>query len=534
MRQAVIMNNQLYTLIQHLQSSACYPHTTGKFEVFETHISYVLLTGEYVYKFKKPVDLGFLDFTTLEKRKFYCEEELRLNRRLAPQMYLAVVSVHGDPEHPVVEGEGPLLEYAVKMQQFDTADRMDLVTARGELTASHIDQLAELVADFHERIPLAGMDTHFGTLEVIRQRIMQNFEQVLEHTDDAEIGNMCQQVRAWSETGLDKRRDLITQRKQQGSVRECHGDMHMANIILPEGKPVIYDCIEFSEDLRWIDTMSEVAFLYMDLDFHQHHKLALRFLNEYLIRNGDYGGLGLLCIYLVYRAMVRAKVNSIGAKQQAANPKIAAEFLTTTKRYIALARNYIESFASPVMIILHGLSGSGKTWLAEQLRESYGAIQIRSDVERKRLLGFSAEMKTKSAVGKGAYSADMTSQTYQRLLDLASLIVQAGPSVIVDATFLKQSHRQQFKGLAMSLKVPFVILDIQASEAILRSRITKRAEYDKDASEATLDVLEQQLKSQEPLTEDEEANTIQIDTENPLDLEQLAQQIKKLVSQLKA
>ena len=532
--QPAIMNNRLHTLIQHLQSADCFPHATSDFEVFETHISYVLLTGEYVYKFKKPVDLGFLDFTTLEKRKYYCEEELRLNRRLAPEMYLAVVSVHGDAKHPVVEGKGPLLEYAVKMQQFDTADRMDLVTARGELIESHIDQLAELVADFHESIPVAGADTHFGTLEVIRQRIMQNFEQVLEHTDDAEISNICQQVQTWSEAALVKRQDLIAQRKQQGSVRECHGDMHMANIILPEGKPVIYDCIEFSEDLRWIDTMSEVAFLYMDLDFHQHHKLALRFLNEYLSRNGDYGGLGLLCIYLVYRAMVRAKVNSIGAKQQAANPKIAAEFLMTTKKYIALARNYIESFASPVLIILHGLSGSGKTWLAQQLRETYGAIQIRSDVERKRLLGFSAETKTKSAIGKGAYSADMTSQTYQRLLDLASLVVQAGPSVIVDATFLKQSHRQQFKELAESLKVPFVILDIQASEDILRSRITKRAEYDKDASEATLAVLEQQLKSQEPITGDEEFYTIQIDTENLLDLEQLAQHIKKLTSQQKA
>jgi aminoglycoside phosphotransferase family enzyme len=310
------MNNQLEIIIQRLQSAACFPHATGDFEVFETHISYVLLTGEYVYKFKKPVDLGFLDFTTLDKRKYYCEEELRLNRRLAPEMYLAVVSVHGDAEHPVVEGEGPLLEYAVKMQQFDTADRMDLVTARGELTASHIDQLAQIVAEFHEHIPVAGKDTHFGTLAVIRQRIMQNFEQVLQNTDDAEISSMCNQIRTWSEAALDKRQDLIAQRKQQGSVRECHGDMHMANIILPEGKPVVYDCIEFSDDLRWIDTISEVAFLYMDLDFHQQHKLALRFLNQYLSRNGDYEGLGLLCIYLVYRAMVRAKVNSIGAKQQ--------------------------------------------------------------------------------------------------------------------------------------------------------------------------------------------------------------------------
>ncbi len=524
------MQTQLETIIQHLQSAECFPHATGKFEVFETHISYVVLTGEYVYKFKKPVNLGFLDFTTLEKRKHYCEEELRLNRRLAPEMYLAVVSVHGDPEHPVVEGEGPLLEYAVKMQQFDTTDRMDLVTARGELTASHIDQLAGHVADFHVRIPVAGEDTHFGTLEVIRSRIMQNFEQVLQHTDDAEINSLCRTVRAWSVAALAKREDLIAQRKQQGSVRECHGDMHMANIILPEGKPVIYDCIEFSEDLRWIDTISEVAFLYMDLDFHQQHKLALRFLNEYLSRNGDYSGLGMWCIYLVYRAMVRAKVNSIGVKQQATNPKKAAEYLTTTRKYLALAQNYIESFASPVLIILHGLSGSGKTWLAQQLRETYGAIQIRSDVERKRLLGFSAETRTRSAIGKGAYSSDMTNQTYQCLLDLASLIVQAGPSVIVDATFLKKSHRKQFKALAKSLKVPFIILDVQASESTLRSRIRKRTKQDKDASEATLAVLERQLESDEPITDSETATTIKVDTEKEVDMEKLVQLIKKVTS----
>ena len=517
----------LKTLIQHLQAAECYPHATSSFEVFETHISYVILTGKFVYKFKKPVDLGFLDFTTLDKRKYYCEEELRLNRRLAPEMYLAVVSVHGAPEQPVVEGEGQLLEYAVKMQQFDTADRMDLVTARGELSASHIDQLAQIVAEFHAQIPIAAKDTHFGTLAVIRQRIMQNFEQVLQHTDDAEINNMCRQVRDWSEAALDKRQDLIAQRKQQGSVRECHGDMHMANIILPEGKPVVYDCIEFSDDLRWIDTISEVAFLYMDLDFHQQHKLALRFLNQYLSRSGDYGGLRLLCIYLVYRAMVRAKVNSIEAQQQSANPEIAAECLATTKKYLALARNYIESFASPALIILHGLSGSGKSWLAEQLLESYGAIQIRSDVERKRLLGLEAQAKTKSDIDKGAYSEDMTTRTYQQLLELARVILQAGPPVIVDATFLKKSHRQQFQQLAELLNVPYVILDLQASEATLRARIAKRAELEKDASEATLTVLQKQLETDEAITLNEMKYTVQVDMEKELGINELVQQIRQ-------
>jgi aminoglycoside phosphotransferase family enzyme/predicted kinase len=521
-------NTPLATLVQHLQQAECFPHATSSFEVFETHISYVILTGEYVYKFKKPVDLGFLDFSTLEKRKYFCEEELRLNRRLAPDMYLAVVSVHGEPEHPRVGGEGPVLEYAVKMRQFATTDRMDMVTVRGELTPGQIDQLAAVVAAFHKRIPSAESDSSFGTPEVIRQRIMQNFEQVLQNTDDPEISNFCSQLSDWSEAALKKRQDLIVQRKQDGAVRECHGDMHMANIVMLEGKPVIYDCLEFSEDLRWIDTISEVAFLYMDLDFHHQHKLALRYLNQYLSLSGDYAGLGLLCIYLVYRAMVRAKVNSIGAMQQQANPDIAADYLATTKSYIALASNYVESFASPVLIILHGLSGSGKSWLAEQLLESYGAIQIRSDVERKRLLGLAAQAKTKSAIGQDAYSADMTTQTYQRLLELASVILQAGPSVIVDATFLMKSQRDKFQQLAQSLAVPYVILDIQASERTLRSRIKKRAEQAKDASEATLQVLTQQIKINEEVDASEVPYTICIDTEETLDLDELAQRISSV------
>jgi len=418
-----------------------------------------------------------------------------------------------------------LLEYAVKMRQFATADRMDKVTARGDLTTEQIDQLAQIVAEFHEHIPIAASDSPFGTLEVIRQRNMQNFEQVLHNTDDPEISSICTQLRDWSESALEKRQDLIAQRKEEGAVRECHGDMHMANIVMLEGKPVIYDCLEFSEDLRWIDTISEIAFLYMDLDFHHEHKLALRFLNQYMSRRGDYSGLGLLCIYLVYRAMVRAKVNSIEAKQQEANPEIAADSLAKTKSYLALARNYIESFASPALIILHGLSGSGKSWLAEQLLESYGAIHIRSDVERKRILGFTAQANTKSAIGRDAYSPDMTAQTYQRLLELANMILQAGPAVIVDATFLKKIQRDQFQQLAHSLAVPFVILDLQASVETLQSRILQRETVGKDASEATLQVLEYQLKSDEAITHGEMPYTICINTEETLDPDKLVDRI---------
>ena len=286
-------------IFEFMGNPSSYDPVPNEVKRIDTHAAVIFLAGSFAYKIKRAVRLSYLDFSTLEKRKFFCEEELRLNRRLASDMYLDVVSVHGTPEHPVVDGTGPLLEYAVKMRQFATADRMDNVTERGELTPGQIDQLALVVSEFHEHIPVAANDSPFGTIEVIRQRIMQNFEQVLQNTDDPEISSICSQLRDWSEAVLKKRQHLIAQRKQEGAVRECHGDMHMANIVMLEGRPVIYDCLEFAEDLRWIDTISEIAFLYMDLDFHHQHKLALRYLNQYMIHRGDYAGLGLLCIYLV-------------------------------------------------------------------------------------------------------------------------------------------------------------------------------------------------------------------------------------------
>ncbi|WJW74419.1 AAA family ATPase [Thiohalobacter sp. IOR34] len=512
-------------LAERLQSADRFPHAVERFELIETHISCLLLTGEIAYKIKKAVDLGFLDFSTLEKRHFYCQEELRLNRRLAPELYLEVVGIHGSEDDPSLLGDGEAVEYAVKMRQFPQAARLDRVTARGELQPTHIDRLARDIATFHQQLPVAGTDTVFGSAEVLQQQMRQNFEQIRRHCDLTTVIDACRHIQAWSEHSFSLHLEEFEQRRHEGWIRECHGDMHLANMVLLNERPLIFDCIEFSEELRWIDTMSEAAFLYMDLDYHDQNRLARRFLNQYLAWSSDYMGLSLLKYYLVYRAMVRAKVEAIQWQQNRDDPARAEPHRKALEGHLRLAVTYTRETAAPPIIILHGYSGAGKSRLAEQLAESCGAIHIRSDVERKHLLGLPPDADTRSELEQGAYTETRTRQTYQRLLALAYGIIDAGLPVIVDATFLKREQRAAFLRLATVAAAPFVILDVHARPETLRERIRRRAAEGRDPSEAGLEVLAHQLQGAEPLAEEEKDYVVEVDTDQPLEIETITRRI---------
>ena len=512
-------------LIAALQDPARFPHSVERLQVIETHISYVVLTGPYAYKFKKPVNLGFLDFTSLEKRRFYCHEELRLNRRLAPALYEAVVTVTGTPDNPVLDGPGDPIDYAVRMRQFPDGARLDQVSDRGELTAAHIDQLADIVAAFHRTAPAAGSQQLCGTPAGIGDRVLQNFDQIAAHCTDEDIYRQLRTLRAWSDLCLAEMHDDLDMRRRQGWIRECHGDMHLANMALIDGRVVIFDALEFAEDLRWIDPLCEVAFVYMDLEHRGHHAFARRFLNNYLEAANDYQSLGLFRHYLVYRAMVRAKVAAIDADQHHKDKARAGASIDAVRSYLELAIRYSIPPGRMPIIVLHGFSGSGKSWLGKRLVEALGAIRIRSDVERKRLLGLAPEACTDSGVAAGAYAPEITQETYRRLPALAYPIVDAGFPVILDATYLLRSQRQQIQRLATVAGMPFVILDIQAPEAVLRERIRNRKDNERDASEATLAVLDHQLAVAEPLGGDERQHTIPVDSVQPIDLEALGRAI---------
>lgn len=513
-------HSQETLLIRSLQNPALYDPPAQCFAVIETHISWVMLTGLYAYKIKKPIDLGFLDFSTLKKRRYYCEEELRLNRRLAPQLYIGLVAITGGPAKPVLNGMGPAFEYAVKMVQFPQEAQLDRVMARGGLRPAHIDSLAQLIAGFHQRIAIAGQDTLYGSPVNVYQPGEENFLHIRPHlTEPADIEQL-ERLHTWSETENTRLLSFFEQRKADSFIRECHGDMHLDNMALQDDQITIFDCLEFNENLRWIDVMSEAAFLMMDLDSRGASALGWRFLNAYLAAGGDYQGLRLLRYYLVYRALVRAKVACIRLGQTGLSEEEARAARLQYQRYAGLAERCTQPRATP-LIITHGLSGSGKTTHTQRLLETLGAIRVRSDVERKRLFGLNPEARTVSGIGTGLYTADTSHRTYQHLADLARTVIESGYPAIIDAAFLKHAQRNMFHDLAAHLGVPFVILSYQAPEAVLRARITQRAQKGFDASEADIRVFEHQLATFESISPEELTYTLDIDSQQPPEPEKI-------------
>ncbi len=513
-------------LVTELLSPKAYSHTVKNLRVRETHISWVLLTGEFAYKIKKPVDLGFADFSTLEQRRFFCREELRLNRRYASDMYLDVIPITQEAGGLRVDGRGEPVEFAVRMRQFDERLLLSQLLADGKLQRDQIDELALVAAAAHNSAPRADEVTAWGSAAQIGEPAAENFETLRSLVVEPSRIRQLRELADWSRKQHRRLTETFTSRRREGFIRECHGDLHLGNVVLWGGRVTPFDCIEFNPGFRWIDVMNEVAFVVMDLDDHARPDFGWRFLNAYLERTGDYAGLRVLPFYLVYRAVVRAKVDALRLQQAGLTGREQQRLATEWHGYLDLAQHYAASINTtvptevpntssrstsspnrvshpPCLTITHGLSGSGKTTGTERMIEQPGAIRLRSDVERKRLFGVGASQPRTAAVGEDLYSPAANERTYDRLAELAEDVIRAGFSVIVDATFLKRAQRRRFQQLAADLGVPFQILAFDADENTLRERIQQRQAEGRDASEATVEVLERQLHTREPLTEEE-------------------------------
>jgi uncharacterized protein len=499
------------TLVESLRSASAFPHPVTSIEIHETHISWVVVAGPFAYKIKKPVNLGFVDFTSLSRRQFFCGEELRLNRRLAPDLYLDVLPICGTPQSPRIGGTDTPLEWCVRMRQFDQDQMLDRLIERGGITARHIDALARQVAEFHAQIPVAAAESPFGTPESVAEPIFANFSH-LDRLDLPADRERVERLLAWSQDELERLHDVLVARKNGRFVRECHGDMHLGNMFLERDAITIFDCIEFNESLRWIDVMSEIAFCTMDLADHKRPDFGWRFLNAVLEWSGDYAGLEVLPLYLTYRALVRAKVARIRRDQPGLPADERERSSRSLSNYLRLAGQSLEQ-RPRFLAITHGLSGSGKTQGSQAVLERYGAIRLRSDVERKRLAGLEPLAATNSEIAGGLYSPAFSRRTFAHIAQLSTTIVEAGFPLVVDATFLRRAEREQFRELAESLGVPFVILDFPLDEATCRERIRRRAQQQADASEATEEVLDRQLRFQEPLGEEEQRLAVIFDAD---------------------
>ncbi len=515
-----VKQQNLPALIQSLAGPAVWPHPVGDISLIETHISWIVLTGDYAYKIKRPLNLGFLDFTTLERRRHACLEELRLNRRTAPSLYLGVVALCGSEDAPEIvnidEDPDDVIEYAVRMREFPQEQQLDRYLAAGSLGGADMEALAGHVAGFHQSIPPAGADRPRDDVAKLTRFCRGNFDTLAELIDDSADVDTLQRLRDWTESQLATLAQRIGQRREDGFVRECHGDLHLSNLVRLDSGFAAFDCIEFDPDLRWMDVISEMGYLVMDLAARQRVDLAWRLLNRYLELTGDYQGVVLLRLYIVYASMVRAKIAAIHAEQEESGSAAFMEQARHYRMHLALAERAIRP-RRPVLLITHGLSGSGKTWLSSRLASALPAIRIRSDVERKRLAGLAPADRSDSPVGGGLYDEETTGRTYVRLRDCASAVLTAQFDCIVDAACLKSKQRRLFADLARDAGAELLILECKASESVLRERIMQRAWDGADASEADWSVLRNQIGALEELDDDERRHTITIDCSDTID-----------------
>lgn len=434
------------------------------------------------------------------------------------------MAITGTYAQPVLGGDGPIIEYAVKMHAFGQDSLWSHRLAKGLLTGVDMDGLAASLARFHADTAVASESSTWCSppaLQAIADETLDVIAQLLEepqqvHTADA--------LRRWEGRQRAALHHVFSERKARGCIRECHGDLHCGNILTLDHHVEAFDCIEFNDSLRWIDVMNDIAFTCMDLRFRKRGDLAAHLLNRYLELTGDYQGLRVLPYYDVHRALIRCKVALLRKAQCVPGSDAAEGAMQEALAYLeyASARSVP---ARPSLLIAHGFSGSGKSTVARMLVDAIDAVQLRSDVERKRMFGIPV---CSHSAGGALYQADVTRQTYARLLDLAREVIESGMNLIVDATFLHAEQRQPFRELAAALGVPFGILDVRASEASMRARITERQRTGEDPSDAGLAVLEQQLRDHDPFMPEEAVHVLAIDTEAGVSAESLRAGVARL------
>jgi len=472
------------SLIDTMMQPDFYPHPVRQVRMLQTHISWVFLAGQYAYKLKKPLDLGFLDFTSLEKRHFFCKQELHLNQRLAPAIYLEVLPISRTDGSYQLGNTDNIQDYCLKMLRFSQDDLLDQRLDSGDFDPVWMDVLAEDIAAFHATAETSQKIQAFGDTHFLLEHVTANLHVAKEHAGTVIESDQLNAIRQFSETFIHKHAKDFAVRQREGCIRDGHGDLHLKNMALFQGRPVVFDCIEFNDEYRMIDTMSDVAFLVMDCDARARSDLGFRFLSRYLEFSGDYDGLLVLPLYLSYRAGVRGKVACLLSDDQGIGADEKSCQSAEATRYFNLAGSYTLS-PKPRLFAIGGLSGSGKSHLALLGCGIKRAIIIRSDATRKRIACNHKQ--------HNLYGEKMNTKTYQAMFTAAETVLAAGFSVILDATFLRREDREHIRRLATSAHVESRIFWLDINESALRRHIRQRMQADKDVSDADLHVLDMQL-----------------------------------------
>ncbi|EMI56057.1 bifunctional aminoglycoside phosphotransferase/ATP-binding protein [Rhodopirellula sallentina] len=502
-------------LVDELSRAEAYPHAVdGEIQTHETHISVVFLAGDFVYKVKKPLTTDFLDYSSIQLRQYYCHEEIRLGRRYDKDLYVGVVPILleddrlriGDEE---TDAAANVVDYAVKMRRFPDEALLSRRIKRGVLTSQEVHDLAEWIATFHQSAAICDPEFADGWPNFLGTNSRQLFDQLDDLLIDDESRATLAVLRSWSAEFLSDHRNEIADRIPNGFIRECHGDLHLQNVVHWGDRLIPFDGIEFNERLRWIDVLSDAAFLSMDLAAKGHLDLSRSFINAYVERTGDYDSLCLLRWFHFYRALIRAMVPAMRASQFDMSDEESREAHEMTRTQLDLAYRFTLR-ETPSLWITYGVSGSGKTTLSETVVQRHDCFRVVSDVERKRLKGLASTDRVHGDEIGRLYSASHTDATYRRIGVLAARVLRAGYSVIVDATFLRRRHRERFETIAKTEGVAYRILECECDPQTLHQRIANRIARDDDASDADLNVLDRQIAHRDPLSKAERSHVIHI------------------------
>lgn len=491
-------------LIEQLLNPATYPHSVTMITTIETHISIVFLTGEFAYKLKKPVNFGFLDFSALTARQRFCELEISLNKRTAPDLYLDVCPLYLDSTNQKIsfEPKANAVEYLVKMRQFDPNKVLGTYLQHHTLEHSQVQFLANALAKFHLAAQSTTTDSNWGHPDDIIQPMLDNFATLLNNFTHDETQYRLKHLSDWTKFTQKSLWQILLQRKQEGFIKACHGDMHLDNITLIDGQPTLFDGIEFNEQFRWIDTQNDLAFLLIDLDYRGKQRLKRQILNRYVQETGDFDGLKLLMFYQVYRAMVRSKITALRFHQFDKNSPERPIYWQRALDYLKQAEDYAYRVSQPTLMLMQGVSGSGKSFYAQQILQDQDVIILSSDRERKRLFGIEPLTRVDDKDRLKLYSQEMNQRTHDRLQHLAKQLLRDGFSVIVDATFLKAEHRAPYQALAQCHQAAFVIFSIDPDQELVEKQIQQRITENQDPSDANVYVMQQQLKhNQRPISD---------------------------------
>lgn len=511
------MNSVFENIVAEMSKPQFYPNCPESIEVIQTHISVIFIAGDSVYKLKKPMNLGFLDFTTLEKRRHYCRQEVALNSRFSENIYQGVVSIYLRDGVLGLQGPGEEVEIAVLMRKIPHDRIMINMLRKGVITPEMLEQLADRIVFFHSRAESSPEISSYGSLPVIYQNLRENFQQT-----EAFVGRTLhvrthREIARLSYNFMESHSDLLAQRSSNGFIRDCHGDLHLDHVVFLD-KIMLFDCIEFNDRFRFGDTASDLSFLLMDLDYKAYPGFAQRVEKRYVEASGDGDMERLLPFYKSYRAFVRGKVHSFAIDEPEISSRDREVHAANAADYFKLSLACLKQAPPPALIITVGLTGAGKSYLAERLGNRLGVAPIRSDVVRKQSHGISLDEHRLDNYQAGIYTPNTTERTYDCMLRHAGEQLSSGKTAIIDASFLKLNHRLRAAELASSHKALFVILQCTAPVHLIRRRLETRMKEGKDPSDGRWEIYQGQLRAFDPICDQETRNLhVWNSEENPSD-----------------